>query len=386
MDAADRSAVVNRLRDQGQFPLKVEQGDGASQSILHRDLFASRKISLRDIAVSTRELSTLLKAGLPLDRALRVLIDVAETAAVRDMQSRILERVQGGASLADALGQEGRAFPPFYTGMVRAGEAGGALHEVLGRLTDFMERMQALRESVRSALVYPALLLGMAVVTVIIMFSLVLPNFRPLFEDMGDELPLLTRIFLQVGDAVEAWWWAGLLVVLFAAILFRQALKRAEFRLRWDNWKLSAPLFGNLLKKVETARFAHTVAMLLRGGQPLLDALGIARNVAGNSALRQAIGEVAGRLRQGQGLAIPLAESGLFPPLATHMIRVGEESGQLEAMLAQLAVTYDREVQYTTKRLISLLVPVLTLCLGGFIALIIASTLGALLSVNDLAY
>jgi general secretion pathway protein F len=386
MDAADRSVVVNRLRDQGHFPLKVEQGDASAQSILHKELFGSRRISLRDISVSTRELSTLLKAGLPLDRALRVLIDVAENATVRDMQSRVLESVQGGASLADAIAQEGHAFPPFYTGMVRAGEAGGALHDVLGRLADFMERMHVLRESVRSALIYPALLMGMAVITVVVMFGLVLPQFRPLFDDMGDALPLLTRIFLIVGDAVQAWWWAGAILLVAAVLLFLRALRSPAFRLRWDRWKLSAPIFGNLLKRIETARFAHTLSMLLHGGQPLLEALGIVRDVVGNSALREALTAVLERLRQGQGLAVPMAESGLFPPLAIHLIRVGEEGGQLESMLAQLAITYDREVQDATKRLMALLVPLLTIGLGLVIAIIIASVLGAFLSVNEIVY
>lgn len=384
MEAADRSIVVEKLRGQGHFPLKVEEGSASGQSILHRDLFGTSRIALRDITVATRELSTLLKAGLPLDRALRVLIDVADVTAVREIQSRILERVQGGASLADAIEEEGRAFPSFYAGMVRAGEAGGSLHDVLVRLADFMERIQALRESVRSALIYPAILMTMAVLTVIVMFGLVLPQFRPLFEDMGDALPLLTRIFLMVGDAVQAWWWAGALVIALAVLLFQRGLKDPGFRLRWDGWKLGIPLAGDLLRKIETARFAHTMAMLLHGGQPLLEALAIVRDVVGNSALRQALSGITERLRQGQGLAAPLAECGLFPSLAVHLVRVGEESGQLEAMLEQIAITYDREVQEATKRLMALLVPLLTVGLGVVIAIIIASVLGAFLSVNEI--
>ncbi len=383
MEAADRSIVVEKLRGQGHFPLNVEEGSASGQSILYRDLFGTGGIARRDITIATRELATLLKAGLPLDRALRVLIDVADVTAVREMQSRILERVQGGASLADSIEDEGRSFPSFYAGMVRAGEAGGTLHEVLVRLADFMERIQALRESVRSALIYPAILMAMAVLTVIVMFGLVLPQFRPLFADMGDALPLLTRIFLVVGDAVQEWWWAGALVIALAVLLFRRALKDSAFRLRWDGWKLGIPLAGDLLRKIETARFAHTMAMLLHGGQPLLDALGIVRDVVDNSALRQALTEVSGRLRQGQGLATPLAECGLFPSLAIHLIRVGEEGGQLEAMLEQLASIYDREVQEATKRLMALLVPLLTIGLGVVIAIIIISVLGAFLSVNE---
>jgi general secretion pathway protein F len=388
MEAPDRSAVVEILRSQGHFPLKVEEGRANSESILHRDLFGGSggRVAQRDIAIATRELATLLKAGLPLDRALRVLIDVADVAAVRAMHSRILERVQGGGSLADAIDDEGSSFPSFYAGMVHAGEAGGSLQNVLVRLADFMERIQALRESVRSALIYPAILMTMATITVIVMFGLVLPQFRPMFEEMGDALPLLTRIFLIVGDAVQEWWWAGALVLVLAVLLFRRALRGSAFRLRWDTWKLGIPLAGDLLRKIETARFAHTMSMLLQGGQPLLDSLGIVRNVVGNSALAHALAGITERLRQGQGLATPLAECGLFPSLAVHLIRVGEEGGQLEAMLEQIAITYDREVQDATKRLMALLVPLLTIGLGGVIAIIIASVLGAFLSVNEIVY
>lgn len=383
MDAANRDVVVEQLRGKGHFPLVVEEGQARAESILHRDLFGPRKATRRDITVATRELATLLKAGLPLDRALRVLIDVAEGPAPRDMNSRILERVQGGASLAEAVEREGRVFPQFYGAMVRAGEAGGSLHYVLDRLADFLERIQALRESVRSALLYPALLMIMAAVTVVVMFGFVLPQFRPLFDEMGDKLPILTRIFLAIGDAVQSWWWVGALALACAVGLFRWALRSPELRVRWDSWKLSAPVLGELLRKIETARLSYTLSMLLHGGQPLLEALGIVRGAVGNMALRQALTEVTGRLRQGQGLAGSLAECGYFPPLAVHLIRVGEESGQLESMLEQLASTYDREVQDSTKRIIGLLEPLLTVILGGIIALIIISILGAFLSVND---
>lgn len=387
LEAADRTAVVDKLRGQGYFPLNVEEGTaGGRQSILQYELFGTSKISQRDIAISTRELATLLKAGLPLDRALRVLIDVAEGTALREMQSRILERVQGGAALGDAIGEEGRTFPLFYAGMVRAGEAGGSLHDVLGRLAELMERIHALRETVRSALIYPAILMVMAVITVVLMFGLVLPQFRPLFEGMGDALPLLTRVFLVAGDAVQAWWWAGMLAIALAVLLFRRVLADPGVRLRWDAWKLGAPLIGDLSKKVETARFAHTLGMLLRGGQPLPEALDIVRGVVGNSALRQALGGITERLRQGQGLAAPLAECGLFPSLAVHLIRVGDEGGEIEAMLEQVATIYDREVEDATKRMIALLVPLLTAGLGLFIALIIISVLGAFLSVNETIY
>jgi general secretion pathway protein F len=203
---------------------------------------------------------------------------------------------------------------------------------------------------------------------------------------MGDALPMLTRVFLVFGDAVRDWWWAGALVLALAAWLFWWRLRDPSFRLRWDAFKLTVPLLGDLLRRVETARFAHTLSMLLRGGQPLLEALGIVQDVFDNAALRAAIGNVAGRLRQGQGLSTPLAEAGIFPSLAVHLVQVGEEGGQLEAMLEQLAAIYDREVRDATQRLISLLVPLLTVILGAVIGLIIMSVLGAFLSVNEIVY
>ncbi len=385
MEAASRSMVVERLREQGHFPLNVDEAGGL-KGLLNRDLFGSGRISQRDLAIATRELATLLQAGLPLDRALHVLVDVAEERAVADLFGRILESVQGGKPLADSIEAEGAVFPSFYAGMVRAGESGGALHEVLDRLAELMERMRNLRETVRSALIYPAILLVMAVLTIVVLFVFVLPKFRPLFVDMGDDLPVLTQAFLATGDAVEAWWWAGLAVILLAVILFRQRLRNPAFRLRWDGVKLSLPLLGDLLRKVETARFAHTMAMLLRGGQPLLEALGVMRHVITNRSLRTAVSDVTGHLRQGQGLAGPLAESGAFPPLAIHLIRVGEEGGKLEEMLEALATTYDQEVRTATQRMLSVLVPLLTICLGGVIALIIMSVLGAFISVNEIVY
>lgn len=385
MDAASPAVVVERLRDQGQFPLNVDEGGGIG-ALLRRDVFAGTTVRQDDLTVLTRELATLLQAGMPLDRALRIAVEVAERPAPRLLLARILERIQGGSSLADAIEAEGDVFPTYYASMVRAGESGGALAKVLGQLTLVMERVQALRDSLRSALIYPAILLVMAVLTMVVMFVFVIPQFRPLFEELGDSLPLLTRIFLVVGEAVSDWWWAGLLALAIFALGLRNRLRNPGFRLRWDGAKLSLPAIGDLIRKVETARFARVLAMLLKGGQPLLDGLTIVRDVADNLVVRLAIGDVAGRLRQGQGLSAPLAETNVFPPVAVHMIRVGEESGHLENMLEQLANSLDREVEHAAKRLLALLVPLLTLCLGGFVALIILSVLGAMLSVNELAY
>jgi general secretion pathway protein F len=385
MEATSQKVVVESLRDQGQFPLDISEAGGL-RALLRRDVIGGSVVKRADLMVATRELSTLMQARMPLDRALRIAVEVAEKPALQSLLSRILERVQGGASLADAVEAEESVFPSYYASMLRAGESGGSLDQVLEQLTIVMERVHALRESLRSALIYPAILLVMAAVTVIVMFTAVLPQFRPLFEDLGDSLPLLTRVFLVIGDAVSAWWWAGALVLAMIVAGFLRALRDPAFRHRWDGVKLTLPVIGALIAKMETARIARVLAMLLKGGQPLLECLAIVHEVAVNQVVRAAIGDVARQLKQGQGLSTPLASTRVFPPMAVHMIRVGEESGHLEHMLEQLADSFDRDVENAAKRLLALLVPVLTVVLGGFIALIIVSVLGALLSVNDLVY
>ncbi|MFO1422749.1 MAG: type II secretion system F family protein [Candidatus Competibacteraceae bacterium] len=387
LDAASPESAVEHLRDQGLLPLSVaEVREGWLRGGLGQPLFSKRQsISQKSIMLLTQQLSSLLNAGLPLDRALTILIGVAGDERSRALLERVQEKVRGGSSLADALEAQG-VFSRFYLNMIRAGEAGGALEAVLKRLTEFLERSRALRETVTSALIYPAILLSVAALSVIILLTFVVPQFQRLFADAGKTLPLATQIVIAVGDGFRHYWWVGVILIGLIVMVIRQQLSRPESRLRWDRGFLRLPLFGDLIAKVETARLSRTLGTLLGNGVSLLNALTIVRETLSNQVLVAALGEVAEHVKTGRGLADPLLESEVFPKLAVQMIRVGEETGQLQEMLLQVAETYDGEVQTAIKRMLTLLEPALILGLGVIIAGIIMSILVAILSLNELAF
>lgn len=386
--AASQEEVILKLRDQGLLPLAVEEAGG---SWLNRQLSlpllgGRQRVSQQEIGLLTQQLAKLLKAGLPLDRALSVLISVNSEPRMQKLLTRIQEAVRGGSGLADALEAQSGVFSRLYLNMVRAGEAGGSLEVVLERLAEFMERTKALKDTVTSALIYPLILLFVAGASVVILLTYVVPQFQSLFDDAGEALPVATQVVIVIGEGLRSYWWVGVLLVTAVVWFFRQQMSRVETRQRWDRIALRLPLVGDLIAKVEMARLARTLGTLLRNGVPLLTALGIVREILSNQVLAQSVGEVGENLKAGQGLAEPLLEQGVFPALAIHMIRVGEETGQLDDMLLQVADTYDGEVQTTVKRLLSLLEPVLILGLGVIIAGIIMSILVAIISINDLAF
>jgi general secretion pathway protein F len=269
---------------------------------------------------------------------------------------------------------------------VRAGEASGALDVVLGRLAEFLEKSQKLRETVKTALYYPIFLLMMAVISIVILLTIVVPQFKPLFESAGTALPVSTQILVGVGDFVRGYGWLIVLGLVAAYFLMRRYLATGEGRRRWDGFLLGLPFIGGLLTKIEVARFSRTASTLLQNGVSLLPALVIVRDILSNSIIASSIDSIAARLKEGRGLAEPLAATGLFPRLVIHLVRVGEETGQLEDMLTKLADIYDEEVGRTTARLLALLVPVLTIGMGVMVAAIIGSILTAILSVNTLAF
>ncbi|MEE9299921.1 MAG: type II secretion system F family protein [Alphaproteobacteria bacterium] len=387
MDAPSRSAVIERLHDQGHVPVRADELKGPVRGAwLTRDLFAGRRVPRKALALATRELATLLQAGLTLERSLEILKSIAEQPALGEMLARVLERVRGGTSLADAMASEERTFPRYYVSMVRAGETGGSLEQVLARLADFMEKTQEMAESVRSALIYPAFLLTLAGVSVIVLLTVVIPEFRPLFEDAGESLPLATQLLVGFGELFRAYWWVLLAVIALLVLLARRAMANPAHRQRWDRAALRLPLFGALLAKIEVARFSRTLGTLLRNGVALLPALAIVKDTLSNRVMAQAVEDVALRVKEGQGLATPLTAAGVFPALAVNLVRVGEETGELESMLDKIAEIYDREIQRSLDRLLAMLVPALTIGMGLLIAAIIFSILTAILSANSLAF
>lgn len=387
LEAASPEAAIERLRDQALLPLSVTEVKGGwLRSSLGRPLFAQRRaLSRKSLTLMTQQLASLLNAGMPLDRALTILIGVAEDERAKTLLERVQEKVRGGSSLADALEAQG-TFSRFYLNMIRAGEAGGALEVVLKRLNEFLERAQALRETVTSALIYPIILLTVSALSVLVLLTFVVPQFQRLFADAGKALPLATQIVIAAGDGVRHYWWLGAILILLLVAVMRQQLSQPASRARWDRWFLQLPLFGDLIAKVETARLARTLGTLLGNGVSLLNALNIVRETLSNQVLAGALGEVSEHVKTGRGLAEPLLEAGHFPRLAVQMVRVGEETGQLQEMLLQVADTYDGEVQTAVKRMLTLLEPVLILGLGVIIAGIIMSILVAILSLNELAF
>jgi general secretion pathway protein F len=386
MEAGTEHLVIQRLREDGNFPIRAEPAQPRSplRQWLDREI-SRRNVSVKEIALITREFATLLEAGVTLDRTLGILIGLAQKPAVREVLTDVHRRVEGGSSIADALEAHPRAFPPFYVNMIRAGEASGQLGEVLSHLAEFLERSRELNEQVRSALIYPAVLVTMAGLSLVVVLTVVLPEFEPIFADAGRDLPVATQIVRAMGHGVRDYWWAAALAGLAAYILIRRDLTTNEGRNRWHGVMLRLPVFGHLKRRLAFARFARMLGTLLANGVSVLAAMALAREVVGNEVLSRALEKVAVAVREGGGLAAPLARADVFPKLAVDLISVGEESGHLEGMLLKAADIYDQEVKRTIDRAMALLVPLLTIGLGVLIAAIIGSVLVAILSVNELA-
>lgn len=384
LQGRNQQAVIRRLQDLGHTPILV--GEAAEGRGGWARAWLGRRRARMDLGRFTRDLANLLKAGIPLERALEMLAEITEEVATAELISRLLDRVRGGAGLAAAMEAEEGAFGRFYVNMVKAAEAGGALEDVLARLAEYLEKYQALRGNIKTALIYPGILVGVTVLSLIVLVTFVIPQFAALFEEMGKALPLPSRIVMAVGKFLQVYGWLVVASLSMFALYLRHLLAKPPFRYRWDRWLLRLPLVGDLIAKMETAIFARTLGTLLGGGVPLLAGLAIVKETVTNRVLAETLGSVAEEVQQGRGLAEPIARSGRFPRLAAHLVRVGEETGQLEAMLLQLAATCDGEVNRAVQRMLALLEPLLIIGLGLVIGSIILSILVAVLSVNELAF
>ena len=383
MEAASVDLVVLKLQEAGNIPLQARESGSGGFGLAGLRL-GRRSMSAREVGEFTQQLATLLGAGLPLDRSLQVLLDLAESERVKRAVAEIRDRVREGGSLSDALEEQHGAFNRLFVNMVRAGEVGGTLDVTLDRLTDYLERSRALKDSVISALIYPILLLVLAAGSLILLLVYVIPQFTPIFEELGGDLPLITKIVLGVGSVLQNFWWAIILLVVLAVTQFRRMLADTEKRFAWDGRVLDMKWVGDLVGKMETARLTRTLGTLLTNGVPLLSALSIAQNVITNTVLRREVNDAAREVKTGGGLARNLARGGHFPRLGLQMISVGEETGQLDSMLMKVSDRYDIEVRNTIDRLLSVFTPVVTLLLAVLIGTIVMSVLVAILGINDL--
>lgn len=383
MDAPSKELVIAHLQEAGNIPVSArEVGTGFRLSTLFR---GRRGLKQSEVGDLTQQLSTLLGAGLALDRSLGILAELAENDRVQSTVEKIRNRVREGGSLSEALEERHGVFSRFYINMVRAGEIGGSLDQTLARMAEYLERSKELRDSVISALIYPALLVLLAIASLILLMGYVIPQFTPMFEEFGTELPMLTKIVMAAGNTLQHYWWALAGAVTIVVLWFRGQLRRPASRRRWDARFLRMKGAGDVIAKMETARLARTSGTLLINGVPLLSAMSIAKNVMSNTVLADDVSEAANQVKSGTPMARALAVNGNFPRLALQMVNVGEETGKLDEMLLKVADTYDREVSTTIDRLMALLVPALTLGLAALIGTIVISVLLAILGINEFA-
>ena len=388
LEAASHPGAIARLQEMGFIPIRAEEAGAARSapaSAASRPLFQRRGISQDDIGIITRELATLLKAGLPLDRSVEILINLASSPRVAELMTKVRNDVRGGSSLSKALDNQG-VFSRFYVNMIRAGEAGGSLPGVLARLAEFMERAKALQAQVTSALIYPAILFTVSILSVVVLLIFVVPKFQPIFQQSGKALPFITTVVIFMGEVLRNYWWAITLGIAGILLYLRNKLQDPETKFAMDRRMLSWPLVGSLIARVEMTRFARTLGTLLGNGVALVSALSIVRDTMGNTWLAEAVGNVARELKEGRGLGRPMMESGRFPPLAVHMIMVGEETGRLDEMLLQVADTYDVEVDQAIKKLLAFLEPAMILTMAIVVAGIILSMLAAMMTIYDLPF
>jgi general secretion pathway protein F len=329
-------------------------------------------------------LSVLLGAGLPLDRSLNILSEISENRQMKGVVRSVVESIRGGGSFSEAIQQHPNVFPRFYVNMIRAGEAGGVLDIVLDKLNEFLESTKELKDHVVSAMIYPAILIVAGGLSVIILLTFVLPKFSVIFAELGSALPLPTQILLSFSNALQMTWWIILIILIALGMYLSSYIRTDRGRYRWDAFKLR--LMGDVVRKLETARFCRTLGTLLKSGVPLLQSLNNAKDVIGNQAIALPIETVLKGAKEGKGISAPLTAANVFPPLALSMIRVGEETGQLDAMLLRVATAYEKSLKEAVKRFVSFLEPVVILVMGLVIGFIIVSMLMAIFSITDLPF
>ncbi|HOK88950.1 MAG TPA: type II secretion system F family protein [Candidatus Hydrogenedentes bacterium] len=378
VDAESPALARRKLREQNLYPTWLEEqtasGGGTNAARGPRSAGFGR-ISQRDIALMTRQLAVLLKAGMPLVQALDALMEQTSRARLRAILFDVRDKVNSGRGLGDALSEHPKVFSVLYTNMVRAGEASGALEQVLVRLADIMERQARLRAQILSALAYPAFMALFAVAIIVFMMTVIIPRITRLFERQGQDLPAITKAVINTSYVIGHYWFVIVGVVFGVYLLWRGWTRTTKGRRRWDTLRLKMPLYGTLYLKTLSARFARTLGTMLQSGLTMLPALEVVFTVIDNKIILESLEKLKTDVRRGRDLAHPLKECGLFPPMMIHMIELGQRSGELESMLIQVADTMDEDVRLTIDALVALLEPVIIIVMGLFVGTLVLSIL-----------
>jgi len=389
IEAPDYRVAVQKVRSLNYFPIKVTQ-EKPDTSFLKKwkvptaKEFTFSKISSYELMNFTQQLSTLISSKLTLDKSLTVTTQLTEKETTREMFQDIQKRVHAGSSFADSLAAYPNVFSKMYVNMVRAGEMGGVLDIVLKRLADFLENSEEIKSKIVSAMIYPAILIVAGGLAIVVLMTFVVPTLSEVFEGSEAAIPFITRVLLNTSTVMSQYWWAFGMGLIVAVLGFWLFLKSAFGRHAWDQLVLKLPVFGDLVRKIEMSRFSRTMSTLLNSGVPVLQSLTIVQSVINNRVIASAMTPLQEALKSGQGLSRPLQKTKAFPPLAVHMIIVGEETGELENMLTKVANTYDKEVDNAIQRALKLLGPILVLSIGGSIIMIVFSILIGMMEVTNI--
>lgn len=373
LDADSERLALGKLRDMGYLPLEVKEQKVAKGGVLDTFLgiFTQKRVKGKDIVTFTRQISTLIDSGLPLLRSLNILGEQTENPNLKVQIKDVASSVQGGSTFSDALAKHPKTFNKLFINMVKAGEAGGVLEVVLARLAEFSEKEAKVKAKVKGAMIYPALILVAGIGVVLFLTIAIIPTFASMFSEIGLVLPVPTRIMMALSDFLRGFWWLNLLVILALVVIYKMWVKKEQGRYQADKIKLRMPILGQLVRKSGISRFTRTLGTLITSGVPILQALLIVRDTAGNEVISRAMVAVHNSIREGESIAGPLGNSPIFPPMVVHMVAVGEETGALDTMLIKVSDAYDQEVDITVDALTSIIEPLLILGMGGVVGFIV---------------
>lgn len=377
IDAANEDVIIDKLRGMGYYPLKVVQQKSSGANV---DIFSlpgvrniMHRVKFKHVMVFTRQLATLIDAGLPILRALYILTEQVESVIFKEKITQIAKAIEGGSSLSEAMSKHPKVFDNLYVNMVRAGEIGGVLEAVLNKIAHFLEKRQALIGKVKSAMMYPVVVMSLAVIIVVFILWKIMPKFVDIFQQLGAELPWLTQQLVNASHVLLHETWKIIVGVIIIVLIYRQINSNKKGKLFLDRTKMRIPVLGDLIKKVAIARFAGTLATLVTSGVPILQSLDIVRDTSGNEVIALAMDKVYNSVKEGDSIHEPLSECYVFPPLVVHMVAVGEETGAIDQMLNKVAEAYEQEVDNTVDALTSILEPILIVFLGVIVGTIVVA-------------